>query len=164
MKWSYLTMKYICAIPLSRSALKYQKGNMLMMSVFAIVVLAFLGGSMSRLLATGSDALVYEVYGLRALNAARSGLDEKVLQVFATQESDPNQCYSDAGTIDGSLSVERVFSVDGLQNCRVTALCTVSEIDSTSYYRFESQGLCELETDNIVVSRTLAIDGRDIQE
>ena len=156
-------MKYICVTPRSFPNLAHQAGNMLLMSVFAIVVLGFLGISMSRLMGTSSDALVYEVYGLRALNAARSGLDEKVLQVFATQESDPTQCYSDSDSVDGSLSVIRTFTVEGLENCSVTALCTVSEVDDTNYYRFESQGVCELDLEAIVVSRTLAIDGRDIE-
>ena len=148
-------MKYICATRPKQTGLKTQSGNMLMMSVFTIVVLGFLGLAMARLLATSSSSLLYEVYGLRALNAARSGLDEKVLHVFATQESDPVACTTALPT--------KTFVVDGLRNCSVTAICTVTTVDSTNYYRFESTGTCELEAEGIVVSRTLAIDGRDVQ-
>ena len=155
-------MKYICAIRPNIKIMKAQSGNMLMMSIFAIVVLSALGVSMSRLISTSSSSIVYEVYGLKALNAARSGLDQKVLDVFQEQTSDSTRCDSDGS--DSSLWVQQSFeSVPGLENCRVVALCTVTDIDSTSYFRFESQGICEIEAEGIVVSRTLAIDGRDFQ-
>lgn len=148
-------MKYICATLPKTASLNKQSGNMMVMSVFAIVVLGVLGLSMSRLLATSASSIIYEVYGLRALNAARSGLDEKVLQVFAGQTSDPVACTSVLPT--------STFTVEGLKNCSVTTLCTVTTVDNTNYYRFESTGTCELTEEGIVVSRTLAIDGRDVQ-
>lgn len=155
-------MKFICKTRPKISNLRQQAGNMLIMSIFAILILAFLGMSMSRLLGTSSATIVYEVYGLKALNAARSGLDQKVLDVFAGQTSDPNRCDADGS--DSNLWVQEDFDhIDGMENCSVTALCTVTEVDGTNYYRFESQGMCELEGDGIVVSRTLAIDGRDVQ-
>lgn len=155
-------MKYICKTHHSLKGLGQQSGNMLIMSIFAILVLAFLGLSMSRLLGTSSATIVYEVYGLRALNAARSGLDQKVLDVFAGQTSDASRCDADGS--DSNLWVQEDFNnIPGMENCSVVALCTVTEVDSTNYYRFESQGTCELEGEGIVVSRTLAIDGRDVQ-
>lgn len=155
-------MKFICKTRPDFSSPKQQSGNMLIMSIFAIVVLAFLGMSMAQLLATSSSSIVYEVYGLRALNAARSGLDQKVLDVFSGQTSDANRCDADGS--DSDLWVQQDFSdIPGMENCSVIALCTVTEVDDTNYYRFESQGMCELEDEGIVVSRTLAIDGRDVQ-
>lgn len=148
-------MKYICAIHPNSASLKKQRGSMMMMSIFAIVVLGVLGLSMSRLLATSASTIIYEVYGLRALNAARSGLDEKVLHVFATQTSDPVACTTALPTT--------TFTIVGLENCSATTVCTVTTVDSTNYYRFESTGTCTLEEEGIVVSRTLAIDGRDVQ-
>lgn len=148
-------MKYICATHHKSNGMTSQAGNMLLISVFTITVLAVLGLAISRLLATGSSAIIYEVYGLRALNAARSGLDEKVLEVFAGQDSDPNAC--------STQSPIREFNVRGLDNCNASTVCTVTVVDNTNYYRFESTGTCEFEEDGIVVSRTLAIDGRDIQ-
>ena len=148
-------MKYICAIRRNNKALHSQLGNMMVMSIFTIVVLGFLGLSMSRLLGASSSNLLYEVYGLRALNAARSGLDEKVLQVFAGQTSDSNACTA-------TLPI-RTFSVDGLEKCTAEAICTVTTVDNTNYYRFESTGTCTLDAEKIVISRTLAIDGRDVQ-
>lgn len=133
-----------------------------MMSIFAIVVLSFLGISMARLMGTSSSSVVYEVYGLRALNAARSGLDQKVLDVFQGQDSDASRCDADGS--NNALWVQQSFdAVPGMKNCRAVALCTITQVDGTNYYRFESQGICELEQEGIVVSRTLAIDGRDVQ-
>ena len=148
-------MKYICATPHKIKGLKSQAGNMMVLSVFAIVVLSVLGISMSRLMGASSTAILYEVYGLRALNAARSGLDEKVLQVFAGQESDANACTTPLAT--------RYFAVVGMDNCSASTICTVTTVENTNYYRFESTGTCELDAEGIVVSRTLAIDGRDVQ-
>lgn len=155
-------MKYICVTPRKMRAVYQQRGNMLVISIFTIVVLSALGMSMAKLTATSSSSVVYEVYGLRALNAARSGLDQKVLDVFQGQTSDAARCDADGS--NSALWIQQSFDdVSGLRNCKVKALCTVTEVDGTNYFRFESQGTCELDSEGIVVSRTLAIDGRDFQ-
>jgi len=132
---------------------------MMLMSVFAIIVLGFLGLSMSRLLGASSTSVVYEVYGLHALNAARSGLDAQVRRVFATQQSDASQCDA----VGNMRTTQEFLTIEGMETCRAISLCTVTQVDGTNYFRFESQGICELPQENIVVSRTLAIDGRDVQ-
>lgn len=153
-------MKHICATRPSGRRLLKQRGNMLIISIFSIVVLSALGISMARLNASSSSSIVYEVYGLKALNAARSGLDQKFLDVFEGQTGDLARCDADGS--NSSLWVEQDFNTtSGLENCRVVALCTVTVVDGKGYFRFESQGICELEDDGMVVSRTLATDGRD---
>ncbi len=129
---------------------------MLVMSIFVIIVLSFLAIAMSRLLGTASDALVYEVYGLRAMNAARSGLEQKVLEVFAGQTSDPALCTNIPATDS------REFYTLGLENCSTRFACQVTTVDATNYYRFESTGTCQIE--DVIVSRTIAIDARDVSD
>lgn len=138
-----------------KAGLVRQAGNMMMMAIFTIVILGFVGLGITRIFGTSADALVYEVYGLRALNAARSGLDDIVLQVFTNQASDPAFCTA-ASDPDNRID----FTVSGLENCHAQFGCAVNQIGDTNYYRFESQGTCEI--DNIVVSRTIAIDAKDI--
>jgi len=138
---------------------------MLLISIFAIVTLGFLGMSMSRLLSTSSSAIIYEVYGLHALNAARSGLEKQVLSVFSTQSSDASVCYAEGANLSdlSKRQITQYTGIEGMESCSSESLCTVVEVDGTNYFRFESQGICQLEGENIVVSRTLAIDGRDVQ-
>ncbi len=59
-----------------------QRGSMLVISLFVIVVMGLLVLTLIRLLSASSDTLIYEVYGLRAHQAAKSGLELKLTEVF----------------------------------------------------------------------------------
>jgi MSHA biogenesis protein MshP len=135
---------------LSLSVRKHQQGSMLVIALFVIVVLAFLGLTLTKILSSSNDNVIYEVLGQRALNAARSGI----------------QC-SLADTVNNSSSancdngVTYVFNdVAGLDNCQFTAEKISKEINDGSikkdYYQFTSTGRCEVGS--IVVSRTVYID------
>ena len=59
-----------------------QRGSMLVIALFVIIVMALLGLTLSRLLSSSSDAIIHEVYGQRALNAARAGVEEQIALAF----------------------------------------------------------------------------------
>lgn len=126
---------------------------MLVISVFTIVVMAFLAVTLTRLLATSQEAIVYEVLGLRALNAARSGLEQGVRDVFCTQAVNLNNCT-------GSETLQNYGNLQGLQGCSATYACTNTTVDTVNYFRFESRGQCIV--DDLIVSRTVSIDGKNI--
>ena len=59
-----------------------QRGSMLVISLFVIIVMALLGLTLSRLLSASSESIIYEVYGQRALNAARAGVEAQIALAF----------------------------------------------------------------------------------
>lgn len=124
----------------------------MILSVYVLIIMLLLGLALNRVLTASSDAVVYEVYGLRALNAARSGVEASVARVFPIDGS-AAQC--------DAISSDAVFGqVLGQENCRFDAQCDVINFDTgVSYYQFTSVGICTV--DDITVSRRLSIDARD---
>lgn len=136
----------------SRPLKHKQSGSMLVTAIFVLVVMAILGFAMIRLLAGASDAGVQQVLGLRAFNAAQSGLEAKVSEVFPLVNGghDQDQC-------DGTLS--HTFTNAGLEDCRVTAECAIAYEDTeVIYYRFTGTGQCQV--DEYITSRTLSVDAK----
>jgi len=125
---------------------------MLFISVFVIVVLGMLGITLTGLLATSAESVTYEVLGLRALNAARSGLEVQVSLAFPLDTS--SAPASACGTNNQNLSGE------GFNGCSFSADCDDVGVGSNgiTYFRFSSTGTCTLS--GITVNRTVAVDAR----
>lgn len=138
-----------------RSKIHHQQGSMLVIALFVIVVMAALGLTMTRILSASSDSVVYEVYGLRALNAARSGIEAKVSEVF------PLSGAPDCAT---SLNSNADFSaVGGFENCTYTASCEATALGAGgingTLYRFTSVGNCSIG--DITISRQIQVEARE---
>lgn len=123
---------------------------MLVISLFVIVIMAFLGLSMVKLLSASADSVIHEVYGLRALNSAQSAIEQKVLLAFPLNNA--------AGVCNDTVNID-YSAVAGLENCTVVASCT--EIpgfvdESTTYYRFSSRATCS--GGKVIASRSVAVD------
>ncbi|WP_146027080.1 type II secretory pathway protein [Bowmanella denitrificans] len=125
-----------------------------MITLFVLVVMALLGFALTRILSASSDTIVTEVYGVRALQAAKSGLESQLVAVFplGVAGGDPNGCAPDTGY--------QPIQAAGLVNCSVRSLCQTQEypIAGVRYYRFSAEGACE--AGDAVVSRRLSIDAR----
>ena len=140
-----------------------QKGSMLITALFVIIVLSLLGLAMTRLLSASSDAVTHEIYGIRALNAAQSGLQIILADSFPIDGSTP-VCDIDADpdVDDGEeYSFTQSFAgVPGLENCSAQVRCTniTFDDDNIEYYRFESTGTCTIG--DIVTTRSVAVDGK----
>ena len=126
-----------------------QRGSMLVTALFVIIVLSLLGLAMTRLLSASADAVVHEVYGLRALNAAQSGLQRVMANAF------PVTGASTCAAVNINFA-----GIAGLDNCSASATCTLVEFnaDNLNYYRFESTGTCQVG--DIITRRKVAADGR----
>jgi len=112
-----------------------ERGSMLVMALFVLIVLAL------------------EVYGLRAQLAAQAGLEVLIAQSFPVGTS--------AQVCNINTSSSSSFSqIAGFRNCRFDAQCASSQIDfegqTHRYYRFASTGYCEIGEG--VVSRTVYVD------
>lgn len=138
---------------LSPQSYTTQKGSALVIAIFVVLVMSLLGFTMVKLLATSADNVIHEVYGVRALSAAQSGINESLSLAFPIEgpAAAPSSC----------VNFNRDYSAtNGLQNCSVSVSCSVVNIASENidYYRFVSNGSCA--TDQQIVSRTVAIDAK----
>jgi len=132
---------------------KTQGGSMLVMALFVIVVFGLLAATMSSLLRTSSDNVIYEVYGLRAKQAAQAGIQRLALSSLPLNAA-PALCNQ---TI---LSPSAFSQIAGLTGCQYAAQCNTSAIsfngDEFLYFRFTSTGTCQI--DDKVTSRTISVD------
>lgn len=130
-----------------------QGGSMIVMALFAIIVLALLAATLINMINTSSNSVLYEVYGVRAKNAAQAGIQELAMASFPLGTG-PQLCNQ---VIASPASFS---SISGFQACAFSARCTTEDIsfngEDYRYYRFSSTGSCEFN--NIVVSRTLSVD------
>ena len=132
---------------------KKQTGSMIVMALFAIIVLALLAGTLVNMISTSSNSVLYEVYGVRAKNAAQSGVQEVAMAAFPLGTG-PQLCNQ---TINSPASFS---TISGFQSCQFTASCTTTDINFNGtdyrYYRFSSTGSCGF--DGVVVNRTVSVD------
>ncbi len=133
----------------SATALK-QRGSALVIAVFIIVVMLAVILSLSRLLLSSSESLVYEVQGSRAFFAAQSGLELALTRVFP---------------LTGAASCSALslnFSDDGLRGCRAEVSCQALSLPAgnvaTVLYQLSSTGICQ--ADNFITSRELVLEVR----
>lgn len=134
---------------------KHQNGSMLLTAIFVLIVMSLLGLTLTRLLSASSDAVTHEVYGIKAMNAAQSGLQRKIADAFPLDGS--AALCDGAGESPLNLALNNIV---GLENCSAVATCTQTSYDGGDmiYYRFMSTGTCI--AGNNVTSRTVAVDGK----
>lgn len=130
-----------------------QRGNMVVMASFLIVVIGLLAAAMIKVISASSSASIIQVYGVRAELSAQTGIQE-MLQISFPPDGSLADCNS-------SIASSASFSnVDGLLNCSYQASCrreTVNYGGQDFYsYKFQSTGSCEI--DKQVVSRTISVD------
>ncbi|MDU0353116.1 MSHA biogenesis protein MshP [Paraglaciecola aquimarina] len=130
---------------------KKQQGSMLTIALFVIVVFGLLGITMTRVLSSSSESIVYEVLGQRALNAARSGL-ERCLAAEYPVTVGVSAC-SNPTNFDFS-------ALKGLESCSAQVIpnnITVSDNSQTySYVKFSSIGRCG--AGSVIVTRSVYVD------
>ena len=124
-----------------------QRGSMLVIALFVIIVLGLLGLTMTRLLSSSSEAIIHEVLGQRALNAARAGINCAVAKQLGTGCVNP--------------SIKTFTGVAGLENCSYeyeisTPRSIVDESKKFTYWIFNSTGQCRVG--NTIVTRSIYID------
>lgn len=123
---------------------KKQQGSALVMVVFIIIVMLALVMSLSRLLITGSDTLVYEVQGTRAFFAAQSGLEIAMTQVLPLDGS---------GACNGSVAMPPFpADIPELAHCTVNVTCEAAN----DVYHLTSTAQCS--SGNFTTSRTVELD------
>ncbi len=114
--------------------LNYQKqrGSALVIAVFVIVVMLALVLSLSRLLISSSETVVYEVQGTRALFAAQSGLEIALTGLFP---------ITGGAICADDMAIQ--FDTAGLLACKAEISCTpFSDDENPVMYQLVSTGSC----------------------
>ncbi len=139
----------LCARPTP----KQQTGSMLVISLFVIIVLAMLGATMSKMVIASNVTVVTDLTGLRAKNAAHSGLE--VLGSMAFPLDSPIQACNTTITSNANFS-----NITGFGNCQYSASCSTININKNGnahfFYRFTSVGSCQVG--DSIVSRNLSVE------
>ncbi|MDN4501942.1 type II secretory pathway protein [Alteromonadaceae bacterium BrNp21-10] len=132
-----------------------QSGSMLVISIFIIIVMTLLGLAMSSMLSASADSVVHEVYGVRALNAARSGLEQHLMAVFP---ADMTAQVANCNTITHDFT-----NVAGLEHCQFSSACVNQSYTLSSgaaeTFSFTSTGSCQ--AGDMLVSRTINVDAME---
>ncbi len=128
---------------------QHQQGSTLALALFVIVLIsALVLGLLSQQLST-STAISYEVQGNRAFNAAQSGLQRALVQLYPLSGS------ATCAAVNANIN----FSGAGLTDCRATISCTTvtNPLDtSRPLYRLQSSGTCS--ANEITTSRVVTMD------
>ncbi|MFT7006487.1 MAG: MSHA biogenesis protein MshP [Colwellia sp.] len=131
--------------------LNKQKGSALVIAIFIIVVITLLGAALVRMTSSNAETIAYEVIGTRAFQAAKSGAQKKMSELFPLL---PNNgvCLGD---------VEYDFSsIEGLENCKaINVGCTEeATVNGVIYYTITSTGQCNVA--DVFTSRQIEISAR----
>ena len=107
--------------------------------------------SLSRLLTSGSEAIVYEVQGTRALFAAQSGLELAQPKLFPLGAAAPADCPA-------TISTPVTFNDAALNGCSVVVSCSPFSPTQPEVFRLISRSECV--ANEFTTSRTVQIEVR----
>ncbi len=146
----------------SRMSLRYrQSGAMLVVAVFVVLVMLLIGTVITNVLSSSSRATAWEVYGVRAFNAANSAAEIGMNRIFPPAGGGAgcaNAFFQPAGSATPSVNFT---SVAGFYGCSAVVSCQQFTVAETGYthYRVESEASCI--AGNFTTQRTVAIEARE---
>lgn len=124
-----------------------QAGSSLVMALFIIVLMSVLLLALGRQLISSSTSVSIEVQGNRAFNAAQSGLQLGLTQLY------PLNTTASCAAVAASFS----FNQPGLQNCQAVLRCSQvnnPDVPTRPLYQLTSTGSCqagEIRSSRVVV-------------
>ncbi|WP_404401336.1 hypothetical protein LG288_01525 [Idiomarina seosinensis] len=141
-----------------------QQGAALAMAIFIIVILSFVGLAVVKILGDASKATVSDVYGTRAMFAARSGAEIFLTQIMSDPNSiDSAQCAARvAGDSPQQTDTASNFAFNdltGLSLCEAEVYCDYHEFDDRNHFRIEAIGRCSVGANDY--SRVLTLEASD---
>ncbi len=117
-----------------------------------------MAATMISVINSSSNTVLYEVYGVRAQQAAKAGLETLISQSFPIGGT-PQVCST------STTSSANFSNVPGFVGCAYSARCTTTTLTHAgvdyNYYKYESTGSCDLADG--IVSRTLSVDAMQEQ-
>ena len=132
-------------------------GSALVVAIFVIIVVSLLGVALVKMLSTESKTIAYEVVGTRALQAAQSGAQWQLQQLFPL-DNVAQACP--VGTITRFFN-NQTNEGRGLFNCQATVTCSdFIHTNGIRYYQIESAGQCQ--TGDVITSRIVNIEAKSL--
>ncbi len=135
-------------------SLKRQNGSMLLVALFVIIVLGALTISMMQAGSDNTRTTVFEVLGMRALNAANSGVEQALGEVIGVGGS--GQCSNVSANMDLS-------SIAGLKGCTVILSCSEVNIAATGFIHYTVTGDATCAAGEFVAERSVSVEARERQ-
>lgn len=135
----------------SQKTLSKQQGSMLVIALFVIIVLAFLGLAIVQISSDSSRSMVYEVYGARAFNAANSGVERAL-----------NEVLGPGVTPSCSLATTSYSmpEITGFSGCSIVLNCDEFSVAETGYTHFRIASEASCSAGEFTVQREVAVDAR----
>jgi MSHA biogenesis protein MshP len=136
----------------TNSFVKYERGSALIVAVFIIVIMTLLGTALVRMTNSSAETIAYEVLGARAYNAAQSGLQKKLVDIFPLEPA--------IGVCSGPELYD-FSTIKGLESCKaINVDCIDSEISGVNYYTITSTGRCEVG--GVLTTRKIEVKARKL--
>lgn len=134
-----------------------QKGSMLTSAIFIIVFMAIILAGVMRLINIGGINTAYEVIGLRALQAAHTGIEVGLSRYYPLTTSSSTNCTA---VTTSSVSLPSTY---GMSDCSVSLTCSTRDnvIDgSRDIIELTSTGTCS--SGDFTTSRQLTIEAIEL--
>ena len=130
-----------------------QAGSVLVIAIFIIVVMSILGSALVRMNSSNAETIAYEVIGTRAYQAAQSGAQFKLRDVFP---------LSVESTCENNIEEYDFSTIEGLNSCEaVNVTCSEDTIvNGITYYTISSTGQCKVA--GVLTSRKIEIKARSL--
>jgi MSHA biogenesis protein MshP len=133
-----------------------QSGSALVIAIFVIIVLSLLGAALVKILDSSQENVAFEVFGTRAYNAAQTGIQWQLAQIFPLD-----------GTIKTCSSISitppDISAISGFEGCEIKLTvdsCVDFTYGSSQYYTVKSTGQCKIGAE--ITSRTLEVEARNL--
>jgi MSHA biogenesis protein MshP len=141
-----------------------RRGSSLVIAIFVIVVMSLLGAALVKMMDSSQENLAFEVLGTRAYNAAQTGVQWQLAQLFPVglNSITVNTC-ADVRS-DNSIVLPDTSNISGLQGCRIVDPIQCEDFlasDGVRYYTITSVGQCDINGE--VTSRVIEVEARSMQ-
>ncbi len=129
----------------------HQRGFLLPLAVFILVAMSLFALALSRNVSRTGLVVVQEVISVQAFNAAESGAQRGMRELFAGGD-DPTLANAACTPMNRSDN----FTAMGLNNCSATVTCDLTTTPDASLYALTSVGQCG--SGDTAAARTLRVD------
>ena len=139
-----------------------QRGSMLIVALFILLVLATLATGLVNMLQRENRTSAYEVFAVRATEAARTGADAMFAQLFPVNAA-VKSCSEVIIPPKLNLYLD-LSTVEGLQGCEVSTTCRDRVVNLTTYYLITATGKCRAGSGatEFLVERELVAEAKSI--
>lgn len=134
-----------------------QRGSALVIAIFVIVVMSLLGAALVKIMDSSQENVAYEVLGTRAYNAAQTGIQWQLAQLFPL-----NNTIATCASITNSPPI--LNQISGFIGCEISSITCDDFLHPDSgvrYYTVKSIGQCAI--DGEFVTREIEVEARSLQ-